>query len=153
MSSRSPDIYLFFTGIPYERALHSLHGVLCARSRPTAQLSSAQCTQLQITSAVGFSPSAQMQQTASIPTAHHSPFGLCLLLVLLLLAVATYSDYFTLTSVHVCLSCSSGVLYRSSNADYAGESSPSPDISPLGKMSSRSRRCHPAYGAMSSRSA
>ena len=65
-----------------------------------------------------------MQQTASIPTAHHSPFGLCLLLVLLLLAVATYSDYFTLTSVHVCLSCSSGVLYRSSNADYAGESSP-----------------------------
>ena len=112
------------SGIPYERALHSLHGVLCARSRPTAQLSSAQCTQLQITSAVGFSPSAQMQQTASIPTAHHSPFGLCLLLVLLLLAVATYSDYFTLTSVHVCLSCSSGVLYRSSNADYVGESSP-----------------------------
>ena len=115
---------MFFTGIPYERALHSLHGVLCARSRPTAQLSSAQCTQLQINSAVGFSPSAQMQQTASIPTAHHSPFGLCLLLVLLLLAVATYSDYFTLTSVHVCLSCSSGVLYRFSNADYAGESSP-----------------------------
>ena len=112
------------SGIPYERTLHSLHGVLCARSRPTAQLSSAQCTQLQITSAVGFSPSAQMQQTASIPTAHHSPFGLCLLLVLLLLAVATYSDYFTLTSVHVCLSCSSGVLYRSSNADYVGESSP-----------------------------
>ena len=28
------------------------------------------------------------------------------------------------TSVHVCLSRSSGVLYRSSNADYAGESSP-----------------------------
>ena len=30
----------------------------------------------------------------------------------------------TLTSVHVCLSRSSGELYRSSNADYAGESSP-----------------------------
>ena len=45
------------------------------------------------------------------------------MLVFLLLAVATYSDYFALTSVHVCLSCSSGVLYRSSNADYAGESS------------------------------
>ncbi len=34
------------SGIPYERALHSLHSVPDARSRPTAQLSSAQCTQL-----------------------------------------------------------------------------------------------------------
>ncbi len=32
-----------------------------------------------------------MQYTASIPIAHHSPFSLCLLL-LLLPAVATYSD-------------------------------------------------------------
>ena len=40
--------------------------------------------------------------------AHHSPFSLCLLL-LSLLAVATYSDYFILTSVHTCLSRSSGV--------------------------------------------
>ena len=29
-----------------------------------------------------------------------------------------------LASVHICLSRSSGILYRSSNADYAGESSP-----------------------------
>ena len=49
-----------------------------------------------------------MQYTASIPMAHHSPFSLCLLL-LSLLAVATYSDYFILTSVHTCLSRSSGV--------------------------------------------
>ena len=68
-------------------------------------------------SAVGFSPSAQMRYTASVPIGHHSPLSLCLLL-LLLLAVATYSDYFILTSVHICLSRSS------SNADYAGESSP-----------------------------
>ncbi len=46
------------------------------------------------------------------------------LLLLLLLAVATYSDRCILTSVHICLSHSSGVLYRSSDADYAGESSP-----------------------------
>jgi len=79
-------------------------------------------------SAVGFSPSAQMRYTASVPIGHHSPLSLCLLL-LLLLAVATYSDYFILTSVHICLSRSSGVyLYRSSNADYAGESSPQTDI-------------------------
>ncbi len=60
-----------------------------------------------------------------MPIAHHSPFSLCLLL-LLLLAVATYSNYFVLTSVHICLSRSSGVLYRSSNADYAGELSSPP---------------------------
>ena len=78
-------------------------------------------------SAVGFSPSAQMRYTASVPIGHHSPLSLCLLL-LLLLAVATYSDYFILTSVHICLSRSSGVLYHSSNADYAGESSPQTDI-------------------------
>ena len=103
---------------PYNVAANSME-----RDR---QLSSARLSALsyECPSAVSFSPSAQMQYTASIPVAHHSPFSLCLLLVLLLLAVATYSDYFTLTSVHVCLSRSSGVLYRSSNADYAGKSSP-----------------------------
>ena len=82
-------------------------------------------------SAIGSSPSAQMQYTASIPIAHHSPFSLCLLL-LSLLAVATYSEYFILTSVHTCLSRSSGVHCLQHCLQIRGDGKSTPRRAPVG---------------------